>query len=96
MHNKAVSYTGTSGHEFGHILGLDDAYEEHGRTGTTTQDNVQNSIMMASSNHANANDIEMMLMVWTIGAFQSYETYTHTLTGVNYNQSDAIRQILSR
>lgn len=79
-------YKDTAAHEFGHVLGLGDAYDVswHSAANATTGEVPQND-MMRSNGTVTPNDIEMLLYAWQLNTWQEY------VDSNRYVKSPAIR-----
>ena len=79
-------YKDTAAHEFGHVLGLGDAYDVswHSAANATTGEVPQND-MMRSNGTVTPNDIEMLLYAWQLNTWQEY------VDSNRYAKSPAIR-----
>lgn len=100
------NYRQSVSHEFGHALGLDDAYPDNYRKGVKrtvenggyAKDGKKDNGIMASGNvvKASSNDIEMTLTAQGMAikkepySWQSYENYTEC--GIKYIKSPVIRK----
>lgn len=76
------------GHEFGHILGLGDAYEEKGRKTGTSGDDVPIFDIMRDGDRVTSNDIEMLLLAWKENEKQHFDT---EFFGLLFKKSEAIK-----
>lgn len=62
-------------HEFGHVFGLGDAYEDDnvpGKVGAEISDEISSENMMRENKEVQSNDIEMILLAWEINKRQYY------------------------
>lgn len=62
-------------HEFGHVFGLGDAYEDDnvpGKVGAEISDEISSENMMRVNKEVQSNDIEMILLAWEINKRQYY------------------------
>ena len=74
-------YAQTAAHEFGHVLGLDDAYA--GGSRPEAKDTVEvpdnpgfyNGDIMRDNGNVTANDIEMVWEAWSINKWQYFQSY---------------------
>lgn len=67
----------TAAHEFGHVLGLGDAYGEDDRPSAAIADSGTNGIMRNHWNGINISDkdIQMLIYAWSNNEWQSYQSY---------------------
>lgn len=103
---STAQYKSTVAHEFGHVLGLDDAYDmtykgrkikrisRNTETGYYENGRFKN-IMYESHSHAVANDIEMALQGQGMairGKAYSFQSYANYYDGCRYKKSLVIRK----
>ncbi|TCK93202.1 pregnancy-associated plasma protein-A [Natranaerovirga hydrolytica] len=82
------SYAKVSAHEFGHVLGIGDAYpsKEDNRPGAGHGfDETPHNMLMRNNSVLTSNEVEMVWEAWKTNEWQYFQTYK------NYIKTEVIR-----